>query len=180
VRNVLNADFRLATIMFGFQIKAIDDELKYDGPYGQLSSYEPPPTGEQLYERGLVAPTTDPYRYFSRDEIVVANFLRSRGLPILSVNTNDAYNTADAVTAQGTIAAVEIKSQSRPVVTTTVAHLRKAAVQSRNVVIHNKGGMTTSEARAAITKGLAESGHHLDNIIIMLDGGRCVHWAKRT
>jgi hypothetical protein len=136
-----------------------------------------PPTYDQLTADGLVAPVDDPDRWFSEEEKHLAEWLRSRGVVVLSVQRRmgQRERTPDAVLGEGA-ATVELKHVVASV-TAIVRAVRLGRGQSRRVVVDIRGPRAdVGLALVAIRRAVRFYGSWLDEIVVVVNDDRSVGW----
>lgn len=145
----------------------------YDGPLGGQGS-PTPPSAQLLHDEDLVAPEAEPWAHFLDEEKEVAHWLEGIGVHLRSVLERNADHgkSPDAVIV-GTMRTLEIKDADS--VRAIGSQGREGRKQSRFVVIRTT--CTEPEAQRAIGSILSLVGQHLDELIVIVDGGASyVHW----
>ena len=150
-----------------------------DSP-GHFPEHRTPPTVEVLRKEGKIAPISDPYRYYGDQEVLVAEWLKSRGIKTRSVAT---YKTpgrrspdALAVTDDGTI---EFKLTATNNFLTNVQQILYRSTQSPRVLLFHSGEMSKEEAEMVLGTVIKQSGKDIDAVMIYLSKeDRCVYWQR--
>lgn len=136
-----------------------------------------PPTYVELVEAGLVAPGNDPDLSFNSAERSLAEWLRQRGLKVLSVQRRlGTYErTPDAALPEHQ-ATVELKRATTSL-TAMVRSVRLGRGQSRRVLIDSRGqGGDVGWALTSIATAVRYYGAHLDEIVVVLSDDQSVGW----
>lgn len=136
-----------------------------------------PPTYVDLVTAGVIAPEADPDLFFDADEVRTAEWLRLRGLHVLSVDRRGGHaeRTPDAVIA-GLPATLETKTSiaSENAILTQV---RSGRGQSRRIVVDaRKGNIDVGTAQAGLAHALRQYGRQIDEVAIILGNGTGLAW----
>ncbi len=135
-----------------------------------------PPSYEEVADR--IAPSTDPDKWFSPIELRTANWLRSRGLDVRSIERREGHlqRTPDAAAAIHR-ATVELKSASGSV-NSIVQRIRDGRWQSRHVVVDIRGtGATLTTAEAGIHHALIRYQRDLEDLVVLVTDDLSVGWS---
>lgn len=158
-----------------------DIDFRMARPLGATHSPERPPnppSHAELIELGLVAPRDDPDRWFNSQEKQLADWLRRRGIGLLSVRRRmgEHERTPDAVITNEPVT-VELKYCPVASVTGIVRAVRLGRGQSRRVVVDVRGPRADPAlALAAIGRALRYYGFWLDEIVVVVTEGQSIGW----
>lgn len=160
--------------------------LPYDVDFGQArtigseaSASRPPnpPSFADLAEAGLFAPEGDPDRSFNTNEKSFADWMRNRGLKVLSIQRRVGIyeRTPDAALIDHEVT-VELKRTTASL-TAIVKGIRMGRGQSRRVAIDVRGqACDAALALTAIARAVRFYGEHLEEIIVVVEDGQSVGW----
>lgn len=164
---------------FGRRVLPYDVAVVPDGPLGGAVSPhdgEPrPPTYDEIAH--LIAPAHDPDRWFTPEELAAADWLRSRGVDVLSLDRREGHllKTPDAVAVTRPIT-IEAKRAAGNI-NSMVQRIRYARWQARHVVIDLRGtGSTRTSAEAGLVAALRRYGEHLDEVVLIVSDDLGVGW----
>lgn len=128
-----------------------------------------PPSYDTLKAGDLLAPLSDPWKFFDRQERLIAELLHGTGVVVRSVSAA-AFPTPDAVIDASQVTA-EFKTLSRNVVNPGGAlyqRLRDARTQSPRVIVDARGtGATRKDSNQAVVRALRNGGLDLSEIVVV-------------
>lgn len=136
-----------------------------------------PPSHQELLDAGLIAPEGDPDRWFSPEEKLTADWLRSRGLEVRSVQRREGQHlkTPDAVAPEFAVT-IEAK-RAAATMNAIVQRIRSARWQARHVAVDLRGtGTDQALAEAALEVALRMYGRHLDETVLIVTDRLSVGW----
>lgn len=139
-------------------------------PTGKL-----PPTVEQLCAEGRIGTG---WEHFSRRESATAEWLRARGVDVVSVRTSDVERVAspDAVAVVANVT-VEYKTVDAATANAVFQAIRDGRHQSRRVVVDGRGiGLDPGLAVDGLAEALRKGGGDLDEVVVILTDDRDLHW----
>ncbi|WGX98734.1 phage minor head protein [Nocardioides sp. L-11A] len=160
------------------RVLPIDEHFVYDGALGSQGRNERFTYGA-LDRLGLIAPVDDPDLYFDDDELVVAEWLRGRGLAVRSVaNADDLPKTPDAV-IDGAKVTVEFKTLKADRMTTVRNAATEGRRQAERIVINGQPvGLPAGTADDAMGRILGLIGGVIEEIAILRGDGTSVGWTR--
>lgn len=160
------------------RVLPIDELFEYDGALGSQGSRDRF-TYDALERLGRIAPANDPDLYFDDEEMVLANWLRSKGLLVRSVHDSpDLGSTPDAV-IDGERVTVELKTLTKATMVAARNAATAARKQSERIVI-NAGpvGLPDDLVGEALARALGLIGGVIEEIAILRAGGTSVGWTR--
>lgn len=128
-------------------------------------------TADDLRTEGLVAPASDPDKYFSQSELESVQWLRSNGVDVVSVleRDRDGVKTPDCVALVADVP-VEIKGVSKPSENAVYKQIRRADEQSGHVFVDaSQSGVTREVAESALRNAVRMRGAHMIEVTILVE-----------
>jgi hypothetical protein len=125
-----------------------------------------------LKAAGLLAPTSDPWKFFDRKERTIAEFLLGSGIAVRSVS-EDSLPAPDAVIDMFELT-TEFKTLDPAVVNVAGAlyqRIRQARTQSSRVIVDVRGtAATRKDANQGVVRALRNGGRDLAEVVVVGDG----------
>jgi hypothetical protein len=140
-------------------------------PGGSSERPETWATADDLRTEGLVAPASDPDKYFSQSELESVQWLRSNGVDVVSVleRDRDGVKTPDCVALVADVP-VEIKGVSKPSENAVYKQIRRADEQSGHVFVDaSQSGVTREVAESALRNAVRMRGAHMIEVTILVE-----------
>ena len=128
-------------------------------------------TADELRTEGLVAPASDPDKYFSQSELESVQWLRGNGVDVVSVleRDRDGVKTPDCVALVADVP-VEIKGVSKPSENAVYKQIRRADEQSGHVFIDaSQSGVTREVVESALRNAVRMRGAHMIEVTILVE-----------
>jgi hypothetical protein len=140
-----------------------------------------PPTVSDLDGLGLIAPPSDPHRYFSGSERLAAQWLEGNGLiGLRSVkrSVGDQQKTPDATFGTGeNVSTLEIKSPTTTTEDGVHRQVRAGRKQSRILVLDfRRSVIELPTAKAGLRRAIRDYGRDVDQIILVLSAASPIGW----
>jgi len=154
-------------------------EYLHDGTIGRLAgaSVARPPSVAWLRRKGLVAPPTDPSRYFDDGGKAVSAWLSRFGLRSLSVRDGVI---PDVMTPDGILVGPQMTWEAKlpASVSGLMRAFEDARHQSARLIVWARSGVSSWQAIEVLRRRLPSWGADYREIVIVLGegGGAYVHW----